>query len=178
LNTRGCDIFTFSETTLIRAPIQRCFDLSRSVEVHLLANVHSGEQALATGGITHGLAGLFEQTTWRAKHFGIWHNLTSRITALESPSHFQVTMIEGIFRSMQADHSFRTLRTGQTELRDVFTIAAPLPVLGVLAEKLFLREYMRKLNRERNAVIKGLAESSEWKHYLMAHAEEGREVTQ
>lgn len=171
-------MFTFTETTLIQAPIQRCFDLSRSVEVHLLANIHSYEQAVATGGITSGLANLFEQTTWRAKHFGLWHNLTSRITALESPAHFQVTMIDGIFRSMQADHFFRTLRSGETELRDVYIIAAPLPILGPLAEKLFLREYMGKLNRERNAVIKHLAESSEWKHYLTAQAEQGREVTQ
>ncbi len=60
----------FEETTLIEAPIRRCFDLSRSVEVHLLSNIHSGEQALAVGGITSGLAGLAEQVTWRAKHFG------------------------------------------------------------------------------------------------------------
>ena len=46
------------ETTVIEAPIQRCFDLARSVEVHLIANVHSGEQALAVGGITSGLVGL------------------------------------------------------------------------------------------------------------------------
>jgi hypothetical protein len=43
--------------------IERCFDLSRSVEVHLLANVHSGEQALAVGGITSGLVGLSEEVT-------------------------------------------------------------------------------------------------------------------
>jgi hypothetical protein len=46
------------ETTLIHAPIERCFDLSRSVEVHLLANVHCGEQAMALGGVTSGLVGL------------------------------------------------------------------------------------------------------------------------
>ena len=34
------------ELTLIQAPIERCFDLARSVEVHLAGNVHSGESAL------------------------------------------------------------------------------------------------------------------------------------
>lgn len=29
------------ELTVIRAPIERCFDLARSVEVHLAGNVHS-----------------------------------------------------------------------------------------------------------------------------------------
>jgi hypothetical protein len=55
------------ETTVIDAPIQRCFDLARSVEVHLIGNVHSGEQALAVGGITSGLVGLGQQVTWRAR---------------------------------------------------------------------------------------------------------------
>jgi hypothetical protein len=154
------------ETTRIDAPIQRCFDLSRSVEVHLLSNIHAGEQALAIGGITSGLAGLSDQVTWRAKHFGLWHNLTSKTTALESPSYFQVTMVRGIFRFMQADHLFQTLPSGATEMKDIFAIAAPLPLLGTLAEVLFLRRYMLALLRERNAVIKRVAESDEWKKYL------------
>ena len=158
----------FQEATLIHAPIERVFDLSRSVEVHLLGNVHGNEQALATGGVTTGLVGLGQRVTWRAKHFGFWHNLTSEASAVEPPTYFQVTMVDGIFRSMRADHLFRSLPSGATELRDVFIIAAPLPILGPIAEALFLRRYMMALNRERNAVIKRLAESDEWQRYLPA----------
>jgi hypothetical protein len=162
------------ETTVIHAPIQRCFDLSRSVEVHLLANVHSGEQALAVGGITSGLAGLGQRVTWRAKHFGFWHNLTSETTAMEPPGYFEVTMVQGIFRSMQAEHLFRSLPSGATEMKDIFRIEAPVPVLGRLAEALFLRRYMLARLRERNAVIKRVAESAEWQKYLPT-AEAARE---
>ncbi len=154
------------ESTIIEAPIERCFDLSRSVEVHLLSNVHSGEQPLAVGGVTSGLVGLSEEVTWRAKHFGIWQTLTSKVTAMESPRYFQVTMVSGIFRFMQADHLFESLESGGTEMKDVFSIAAPLPLLGPLAEALLLRSYMLALLRERNAVIKRVAESSEWEQYL------------
>lgn len=154
------------EVTFIDASVQRCFDLSRSVEVHLLANIHCGEQAVALGGVTSGLVGLSEEVTWRAKHFGVWQSLTSRTTALDAPRYFQVTMVRGIFRSMQADHFFRTTSSGFTEMRDDFRIAAPLPVLGPLAEALFLRRYMSGLLRERNAVIKRVAESDEWRKYL------------
>lgn len=77
------------ETTLIHAPIERCFDLSRSVEVHLLANVHSGEQTLALGGVTSGLVGLSQEVTWRAKHFGIWQTLTSRPPQWRHPDTFR-----------------------------------------------------------------------------------------
>jgi hypothetical protein len=156
----------FEVITLIHAPIQRVFDLSRSVEVHLLANIHNGEQALATGGITSGLVGLNGEVTWRAKHFGMWHDLTSVTTALEAPTYFRVTMLRGIFRSMQADHRLRELPSGVTELKDIFRIAAPLLIFGRLAEILFLRRYMQKLNRERNEVIKQLAESDAWRQYL------------
>ena len=51
-------------------------------------------------------------------------------------------------------------------MRDVFRFAAPLPPLGRVAEILFLRRYMRGLLRERNAVIKRIAESTSWQQYL------------
>jgi hypothetical protein len=162
----------FEETTFIAAPIDRVFDLSRSVEVHLLANVHGNEQALATGEVTTGLVDLGQQVTWRAKHFGFWHNLTSEATAVAPPTYFQVTMVKGIFRSMRADHLLRSMPSGVTELKDIFTIAAPLPILGPIAEALFLRRYMMALNRERNAVIKQLAESDDWQRYLPIHRKE------
>jgi hypothetical protein len=162
------------ETTLIDAPMERCFDLSRSVEVHLHANVHCGEQASAIDGVRSGLVGLSEQVTWRAKHFGIWHNLETKTTALNSPCYFQVTMVRGIFRSMQADHFFRSLRPGVTEMKNIFSVAAPLPLLGSLAETLFLRRYMLRMLRERNAVIKHIAESAEWEKYLPSSSQTRR----
>ena len=157
---------TIEEVTCIDAPIQRCFDLARSVEVHVLGNVHYGEQVVATAGVTSGLIGASQQVTWRAKHFGVWQQLTSEITELDPPSYFRDEMVKGIFRYMEHDHQFRQLPSGQTEMRDTFVVAAPLAVLGRLAEILFLREYMRKLLHERNVVIKRVAESSEWRQYL------------
>jgi hypothetical protein len=101
---------TIEDLTVIRAPIERCFDLARSVEVHLAGNVHSGEQAVASGGVTSGLIGPAQRVTWRAKHFGVWHKLTSEITGMDRPAWFQDTMIQGIFRFMQHDHRFERSR--------------------------------------------------------------------
>src|SRR5437667_314449 len=56
-----------TEITRIQAPQQRCFDLARSVEVHLAGNVHWGESAIALPGAPKLLA-LRDQVTWRAKH--------------------------------------------------------------------------------------------------------------
>ena len=154
------------EVTRIRAPIARCFDLARSVEVHLAGNIHFGEQAVATGGVTSGLIGITQEVTWRAKHFGIWQNLTSEITEMEPPTFFRDVMVRGAFRFMRHEHLFRSLTSGETEMKDVFEFAAPLPPLGYIVEILLLRRYMRGLLRERNAVIKHIAESEAWQRYL------------
>ena len=156
---------TLEELTIIRAPMDRCFDLARSVEVHLAGNIHCGEAAVASAGITSGLVGLGQRVTWRAKHFGVWHQLTSEITAMDRPRYFQDTMIRGPFRAMQHDHFFRPLSSEETEMRDAFRFAAPLPVLGTLVEIAVLRRYMRALLRERNAVLKNIAESPDYTGY-------------
>lgn len=158
---------TLKEVTVIRAPIARCFDLARSVEVHLAGNIHWGEAAAAEGGITSGLVGLGQRVTWRAKHFAKWHRLTSEITGMDRPVYFQDTMIDGPFRLMQHDHAFRMLSAEVTEMGDVFRFSAPLPVLGRLAEILVLRRYMQTLLRERNAALKVIAESGDWQRYLL-----------
>jgi ligand-binding SRPBCC domain-containing protein len=154
------------EITLIRAPIERCFDLARSVEVHLAGNIHCGEAAVAAGGVTSGLVGMSQRVTWRAKHFGVWQTLTSEITALDRPAYFQDVMLQGAFRFMRHDHYFRTASGGQTEMRDVFGFAAPVPGVGLVIEALVLRRYMQALLRERNAAIREFAESEEWRKVL------------
>jgi ligand-binding SRPBCC domain-containing protein len=159
------------EFTVIRAPVERCFDLARSVEVHLAGNIHSGESAVALVGVISGLIGAGERVTWRARHFGVWHTLTSEITVMDRPAYFHDAMLQGIFRSMHHDHYFRALSPHETEMRDVFCFAAPLGILGRLAELVVLRRYMRALLRERNAVLREIAESSGWRRYLPSASE-------
>ena len=159
------------EVTLVAAPVQRTFDLARSIDVHLLGNTHFGEHA--TAGTRTGLIGPGESVTWRARHFWISQNLTSAITAFDSPLYFQDTMLRGAFQSMQHDHYFRELPPSpagdtQTEMRDIFRFAAPLGPLGWLAERLVLRRYMRNLLGERNRIIQQVAASGDWRKYLPA----------
>jgi ligand-binding SRPBCC domain-containing protein len=161
-------MITLEETTLIAAPIARVFDLARNVEVHLAGNTHFNEQAVAEAGATTGLLALGDSVTWRARHFFIRQRLTSQITVYDPPRYFQDTMLRGAFRSMQHDHHFRTLPSGATEMRDIFRFAAPIPLLGRIAETLVLRRYMQSLLHERNAIIQQIADSptNAWQQYL------------
>ena len=151
---------------VITAPIDRCFDLSRSVEVHLSGTEQTGEQAV--GGVTTGLIGMGEFVRWRAKHFGIRQQLASRITAYERPTYFQDTMVEGAFRFMQHDHYFESVNPNRTIIRDRFVFAAPLPPFGLLAEQFVLKSYMRKFLDRRNNVMREIAESDDWQRFLPA----------
>lgn len=114
------------------------------------------------------MIGLGEFVRWRATHLGVKQHLASRITAYDRPTYFQDSMIEGAFRSMQHDHFFKALAPNRTEMRDRFVFAAPFSVLGVIAEKLVLKRYMRSLLVHRNEILKRVAESDEWKTLLPA----------
>ncbi len=103
---------------------------------------------------------------WRARHFGVMQHLTSKITQYDRPAYFQDTMQQGAFRSMQHDHFFTQPEPGHTDMRDVFRFAAPIPILGLIAERLVLRRYMTALLKGRNQVIKQVAESPDWQSYL------------
>lgn len=151
------------EITLIDAPIERCFDLSRSIDLHLETTVGTGERAVA--GKTSGLIGLHEQVTWRAKHLGVWQEFTSRITAFEHPHYFRDEMVRGAFRLFAHDHYFAAVPDGATMMRDVLRFAAPIPVLGRMVEP-FLQAYLGRFLRERNEVLKKSAESEDWRRYL------------
>ena len=147
----------------VAAPPARCFDLARSVDAHVRSTAASGEQAV--GGKTSGLLGLGDQVTWRARHFGVWQELTSRITAFDRPHHFRDSMVRGAFASFDHDHFFTPSGNG-TVLRDVFDYRAPLGPLGRLAEGMFLSAYMRRFLLARMHELKTIAESAEWVEFV------------
>lgn len=149
--------------TFIAAPIDRVFDLARSIDLHTYSTSGTGERAVA--GITSGLIGPRQEVTWRARHFGIWQSLTVHVTVFERPTHFADAMLRGAFRSMEHHHYFEQPGNG-TIMRDVFRFQSPLGILGHIADLLFLTRYMKSLLIERNRVIKATAESDDWKQYI------------
>ncbi len=149
--------------TFIEAPIDRCFDLARSVELHVASTGPTGERAIA--GRTSGLLGAGEEVTWRARHLGVWQELTSRMVAFSPPHHFRDSMVRGVFARLDHDHHFAVHGSG-TLMRDLFDYSAPLGPLGVVAESLFLTAYLRRFLAARCAEIKRVAESEEWRRYL------------
>jgi len=143
--------------THINAPIDVCFDIARSVDVHLASSSHTGERAVA--GRTSGLMNLHDTVTWRARHLGVWQNLTSKITIMKAPEYFTDEMTKGAFRSFRHEHHFTKSDDGGTLMKDIFEFEAPFGVAGRVVNRLFLTEYMRRFLEHRNRCIKEYAES-------------------
>lgn len=150
-------------TTSIHAPISRCFDLARSIDLHKLSTKETNEEAIA--GVTSGLIGEGQQVTWRANHFGISQTLTSKITRFEYPCHFRDEMVRGAFRMIKHDHLFEE-SGDKTIMQDEFEFESPGGIFGILFNKLVLEKYLRNLLVRRNQIIKEVAEGDQWKTIL------------
>jgi ligand-binding SRPBCC domain-containing protein len=150
-------------TTIINAPVERCFDLARSIDLHQQTSSHTGEKAIA--GVTSGLISKGETVTWKAKHFGVVQKLTSVISEMDVPHSFEDSMIQGAFKSIRHQHTFE-FNDGKTVMKDIFVFESPYGILGSLFNRLVLTDYMKRFLEERNQQIKEIAETEEWKKYL------------
>ena len=138
--------------TLIGAPPERCFDLSRSVELHLQAAASTGEHAV--GGVTSGLLGAGDTVTWEARHFGRRWRLTVRISTYDRPHYFRDEQVRGPFRRFAHDHLFEPA-DGGTRMRDVMEFASGLPLL----DRLVLAPHLERFLLGRNELIRRKAEA-------------------
>ncbi|WP_019949607.1 SRPBCC family protein [Hymenobacter aerophilus] len=160
---------TIEVLTSINAPTERCFRLALSVDLHTISTRQTGETIVA--GVQSGELQLGDSVTFRARHFGLWQTLTSRITALDAPHHFRDEMQRGAFRYMRHDHYFEAQDSGATLMRDVFAFASPLGWLGNLVDALVLKRYLRRFLVERGRVVKEYAEIEQWRIVLTATAQ-------
>lgn len=149
--------------TIIRAPIERCFLLSLSVDLHTLGAEGTDEKAIA--GITSGIMKMGDTVTWKAKHFGIYQTLTTKISAYQNPNYFVSELVRGAFKKIYHQHIFHPHDNGTT-MTDVFDFEAPFGFIGKLFSKNVLKNYMTKFLVQRNQTIKQIAEGEEWKKLL------------
>ena len=146
---------TITIVAWVDAPIEKCFDAARDIDLHMKSVSHTNERAVA--GRMSGLIGEGEEVTWRARHFGITQHFTSRITAFDRPRYFQDTMQRGAFKSFVHDHHFERDQ-GKTKMTEVLRFSAPFGLVGRIAEKLVLRRYLRRLLELRVATIRDAVE--------------------
>ncbi|MET3176286.1 UNVERIFIED_ORG: ligand-binding SRPBCC domain-containing protein [Arthrobacter sp. UYCu721] len=142
----------FEWTTRTNTPQSELFDLARSVDVHKDSMAQSHEEAVA--GVTSGLISLGGEVTWRAWHFGVPLQMTSRITEIQSPDYFVDEQVKGPFRRFRHVHDFSQDSAGTTMV-DRIEFSAPFGPIGRLVEKLVLARYLQRLIETRNRHLAG-----------------------
>ena len=150
-------------TTFIIAPVERVFDLSRSISLHKISAVDTNEKAIA--GIMNGLINENESVTWQARHLFKTRQFTSKITAMLRPCHFTDEMIKGDFKSFRHQHHFKSANNG-TIMIDMIQFESPYGFIGRLFNNFYLKDYIEKFLQVRNAVIKDYAETAKWNAIL------------
>lgn len=145
--------------TLIAAPIERCYDLSLSVELHLRSTASTGERVVA--GVSSGVLRLGDHVTWEARHLGLKHRLSMTISLADPPRMFRDEMVSGPFRRFVHDHFFEQA-DGGTLMRDALEFSSGVGPFDALV----LKPHLRRLLLRRNATIKELAEGEGWRDYV------------
>jgi ligand-binding SRPBCC domain-containing protein len=147
--------------TWIDAPVERCFLLSLSVDLHLASARSSREHAVE--GVTTGLISEGEMVTFRGRHLGLKLRHKSRIEVVRPYSYFRDVMVSGVFSHFEHEHHFAAMDDG-TRLRDEIRFTAPWGAIGRLATKILVKRHLTSFLLERNAGLKirGLAPLPRW----------------
>lgn len=141
--------------TEVRASQESCFDLSRSIDLHVESMRRSRERAIA--GVTSGLIGADQEVTWEAHHLGFRWRVTSRITEFDPPHRFVDEMIRGPFSRFRHEHLFEPI-PGGTLMQDIVEYRLRGGPISAIADP-FAGWYLRRLLLDRNDLIKTKAEN-------------------
>ena len=149
--------------TSIAAPVERVFDLARSVDAHLASAGLSAERVVQ--GREVGLLEKDEEITWEGVHFGIRQRLSVKIVDFQKPNFFRDTMTKGAFSSFTHSHRFR-FENGVTVMNDIIDYKVPFWAAGRIFDWLVLSNYLKRFIEDRNRFLKETAETDQWKRFL------------
>lgn len=143
--------------TRIEAPIERCFDLARSIEAHNESAAFTEERAVAPGR-TSGLLEAGDTVIFEGVHFGVRQRVTAKILEMVRPHLFVDELVESAFRSMRHIHDFREIG-GATIMTDALEWRSPFGPLGMVADALVIKSHMRSFLVRKQGNLKRMAEA-------------------
>ena len=153
--------FVLRDSATVQAPIERCFALSTHlavVEVTLRMKPVGGR---LTGSVQDG-----DRVRWRGWKWGLPHQHESAIEAFNPPVFFRDRMIAGRFAAFEHDHRFSAQADGTVLLHDELRFRLPWGMAGIMAARFIVVPHIRRLMRDRFALIKTLAEGNGWRRYV------------
>lgn len=149
-------------TTVVHAPIERVFDLSRNVSLQRKC-ISSNETIVS--GKTSGLLQAGEEITWQTRRLGKAWIVKLQTARMELHSFFEEIMLHGDFALLKHQHHFKAMANG-TVMIDVFEYEQSHRGWAKPLMQMLFTKYWRRLLEQRNEMIKSVAESDKWMHFL------------
>ena len=154
-------LFVVSDGIEVFAPIERCFALSTHLAIVEMTLAMRPVGGRITGAVLGG-----DTVRWRGWKWGLPHVHESLIEAFEPPVFFRDRMIAGRFAAFEHDHALKCQQDGSVLLRDEVRFRMKWGAAGTMLAHGVVLPHIRKLLRERFALIKRLAEGEEWRRYV------------
>lgn len=147
-------------TSVIHAPMDRVFDLARSVGLHK-AVMRKYRDGKVEGG-TNGFMEVGDVVRWSRHYLGRDRTVEVKIRSMDSPKAFGSILVRGSFASLRHEHFFKPIQNG-TLLIDLLEYTPAFGVIGRWMDRRFFQPMLRKHLEKKNQVIKQYAESDQWK---------------
>ncbi len=149
--------------TPIKAPVERCFDMARSIDFHKISLGPLKEEAVA--GFTSGLINQHEHVLMKSKLWGFQFSTELKITKFNPPFFLSYDIADSNFESIIHDYYFYDI-SNETVMVNHFYYKPKLGILGELLNVLFLRRYLTHILKTRNELLREYAESNQWRTIL------------
>jgi ligand-binding SRPBCC domain-containing protein len=149
--------------THIKAPIQRCFDLARSVDFHKISLGPLKEESVA--GCTSGLIGHNQHVLMQSRLWGMRFSTELKITKFNPPFFFSYEIADSTFQSIVHDYYFYDI-SEETVMVNHFYYKPRWGLVGEVINFIFLQNYLTKIITRRNDLLREYAESDQWKDIL------------
>lgn len=153
--------FVVRDEAAVMAPIDRCFALSTHLAVVQMTLAMRPVSGRTEGAVVDG-----DTVRWRGWKWGLPQMHESLIEAYNPPVFFRDRMIAGRFASFEHDHRFKPHDDGTVLLQDEVRFSMKWGPAGLMIGRTILMPHIRRLMRERFALIKRLAEGEGWRPYV------------
>ena len=160
-------MFVVRDCIHIKAPIERCFLLSTSIDLmqrSVRLQISKGSSSRCSG-----LAQAGDRVVWR----GWWRGLPllheSVVTNYESPIFFRETVESSTFKRFEHELRFTEI-AGHVLLTGSIRFSLPLGALGRWFARRTVLPRLMELLRQRLHLLRLVAESNQWTQYVAQNA--------
>ncbi len=146
-------------TTLIHAPIQRVFDLTRCVSLH--KRHFEKHNIVPVLGKYSGLLDPRDHVSWKGKFGRKVRQIAVEVTEMKAPGYFKMEFQKDLFDQFSHEVYLTGIENG-TIVMDHISYELPPKTFSLNLNNRCVKKWVTDLLKERNALCKEYAEGNNW----------------